>query len=109
MKEPSFTLSEFRKWITTHSKETGIFLGGGSSIKQGDQVLVRLSEENMLKKLLPLNEDKKNIIREICRNLKANGGILKKIREGNAEILVSEINESLIVPRLFLRKPRKKE
>lgn len=107
-KEPSFTLSEFKKWITTHSSEANIFLGGTSTIKPGDQVLVRLSEDNMLKKLLPLNEDKKSTIKEICRNLKKNGGVLKRIREGNAEILVSEINESLIVPRLFLRKPRRK-
>jgi len=103
-KEPSFSLHDFKKWLNTNS-ESRIVILNNNSLRPGEQVLVRLSEENMINKLSPLNEDKKNM-KEICKDLKSNGGTLKKIKGSNAEIKVLGLNEVVIVPRLFLRRHR---
>ncbi len=103
-KEPSFSLYDFRNWLGANSKSR-IIMTNNNGLKPGDQVLVRLSEKNMINKLSSLNEDKKNIS-EICQNLKYNGGTLKRIKGSNAEIKVLGLNETIIVPRLFLRRHR---
>lgn len=104
-KEPSFSLKDFMKWVSKHS-DSGIRFIPENGIQPGDQVLIRLSEENMVKKLKGLNEDKQNII-NLCKDLKSNGGTLKSIKGSNAVINVSGLNESLIVPRLYLRRTKK--
>jgi len=103
-KEPSFSLHDFRHWLSTNS-ESKIVILNNNSLRPGDQVLVRLSEKNMINKLSPLNEDK-NDISNICKNLKSNGGTLKRIKGSNAEIKVLGLSETVIVPRLFLRRHR---
>ncbi len=105
-KEPSFSLRDFRKWLGEHSRETGIILIDDDRLKPGDQVLVRLSEKNMIEKLQPLNEDKKEI-KNICSFLRSNGGIVNKIYGPNAEIKVLGLQENILIPRLFLRRPKK--
>lgn len=105
-KEPSFSLRDFRKWLGEHSDEIGIVILDDDRLKPGDQVLVRLSEENMISKLQPLNEDKKNF-KKICSSLRKNGGIMKKTYGPNAEIKVLGLQENIIIPRLFLRRPKK--
>lgn len=105
-REPSFSLNDFRKWVSDHPG-TGIRIIEDSGIKPGDQVLVRLSEENMVKKLKPMNSEKKEF-QEICKSLKSNGGILQEIVGSSAQIRVLGVEESIVVPRLFLRRPKKK-
>jgi len=107
-KEPSFSLHDFKKWLGEHSGETGIVLINNEGLKPGEQVLVRLSEKNMMKKLHPLNEDKKNFP-EICSFLKKHGGKMNRIHGPNAEIQVLGLEETVIIPRLFLRRPKKKD
>ena len=105
-KEPTFSLKDFMEWVSTHS-DSGIRFNTESGIQPGDQVLIRLSEENMVKKLTGLNEDKKDII-NLCKDLKSNGGTLKSIKGSNAVINVSGLNENVIVPRLYLRRAKKR-
>ena len=107
-KEPSFSLRDFRKWLVEHSDDTGIILVNNDGLKPGDQVLVRLSEQNMVKKLKPLNEDKKDF-KKICEFLRCNGGKMNRINGPNAEIQVLGLKESIIIPRLFLRRPNLKD
>lgn len=101
--DPSFSLNDFRKWLSGNPNNSISFFDD-NRIKKGDKILVRLSENNMIKKLSPLNEDKN--INSICKELKKNGGIVQEIYSANASIKIIGINESLIVPRLFLRRPK---
>ena len=64
-REPSFSLQDFKKWLGEHTDETDIFIVNDGGLKPGEQVLVRLSESNMINKLRPLNEDKRDFKR-IC-------------------------------------------
>jgi len=107
-REPSFSLRDFKKWLGEHSGETGIIFINDGGLKPGEQVLVRLSEENMIKKLYPLNDGKKDF-KKACLFLKQNGGKMNKIHGPNAEIQVLGLNETVIIPRLFLRRPKKKD
>lgn len=104
MKDPSFSLYEFRKWISSQKRNSNFSLN--PRLKPGDGVIVRLSLENMNAKLYPINEDKKNFS-EICDALKENGAVIEKFNKSNAQIRVLGINENIIVPKLFLRKKTK--
>lgn len=106
-KEPSFSLDDFRKWLN-NNKSGSIFIFDENKIQKGDKILVRLSKENIVKKLLPLNSQNENINR-LCEMLKENGGIVQEIYKTNALINIISSNESVIVPRLFLRRPKTKD
>jgi len=101
-------MNDFRKWLSSHKSESKIIIINDNGLKPGDQVLVRLSENNMIIKLTPLNKEKSKI-KELCCALKTNGGVMGKICGSNAEIKVLGLNENIVVPRLYLRRPKKNQ
>lgn len=109
MREPSFSLKDFTKWLEDHPSSKIIV--SDNRLVPGEQVLVRLSEKNMVKKLVELNGDKQfDVIYEVAKNLRENGGVLKEIKGPNALIKTKGSDdqvEEVYIQRLFLRRPKK--
>lgn len=111
-KEPTFSLNDFRKWLSIHRGSSQIVLDGQSpnQLLIGDQVLVRLSEANMLSKLAPINPNmSRDQLSRVCSHLREYGGIMQKIAGPYAALKVMGLDGTVVamVPRLFLRRPKR--
>ena len=113
-REPSFSLHDFRDWLRNQGNSSGIVLGDSSHnpLAVGNQVLVRLSESNMMSKIAPINHGVgRDRLREICAYLKKYGGVMMEIRGANATLRVLGMPDKdkveVGVQRLFRRRPKK--
>jgi hypothetical protein len=110
MKDPSFSFKDFAKWLE-QSPDSRIKIIDEDRISPGDQVLIRLSEKNMIKKLSEMNKNlDSQTIKVLSENLKENGGIVKEIKGSDAKIRVLGSKEKIsevFIQRLFLRRPKK--
>ncbi len=107
MRDPSFSLKDFIKWVEK-TPDQSITLIGENGLTLGEQVLIRLSEKNIVSKLKELNENyTTSELKDIGKAFRENGGVLKEIKGSNAKIKVSGCNKDVYVQRLFLRRPKK--
>lgn len=107
LNDPSFSLKDFKKWLLL-SKDASIVLDEDNRLKVGERVVIRLSEANVFSKIGYLNKDKDLLI-ENYNLLKKNGGIIKEFDKNDIVVKIIETNRSIVVPRIFLRRYKKKK